>query len=143
MKVVAPVKEAPISRRKRSWKVVKDPRARCLLCGTHKPLCGAHIIPRSILDALPMIDRQEFYDHGGINVLKLCYNHHRLYDTGQLDYHEHLIMMAHANRVVLELNRHISKISLGRNAIPLDFFDQLDIFITTLHQYDNKGSKAN
>lgn len=130
------VKDGKTHRRKRGWRTVKDPHATCLLCNTKKPLAGAHIVPRKVLDLLPEVDKQAFYDEGGINLYRLCYNHHYLYDEGRLDLEDHLIMMGYAVRVVAELNRYVAKICVGRTAIPSEFFDEFDLFISKLPVYD-------
>lgn len=130
------VKDNKTQRRKRSWRTIKDPQASCLLCGESKPLAGAHIVPRKILDLLPEVDRKAWYDEGGINVLRLCFNHHTLFDDGRLDYEHHLIMMGHALRVVAELNRYVSKISMGRITLTTEFYDEFDLYISKLPVYD-------
>lgn len=133
---MATVKTTASGRKIQAWKTVKDPRAECELCAVKKPLCAAHIVPRHLLDQIEGLSTEWYDEKFGINVRRLCYNHHRLFDTRKLDLKEHLVMWAHAMAAVNLFNQAIAQNLKAGITIPDTFFTEYDKYIKHSALYD-------
>lgn len=124
------------SAKRRRGKIVKMPDdAYCVICNLRFPLEFSHIIPQSLLRKFTSIDRSLF-DYDGTNVVILCKNHHRMYETRCLSVEDYQKLWQYLHISIISFYRHL--LSLSRTGKidekALDSFYEFILSFSTYHE---------
>ena len=111
------------------------PDAECVICKAKKPLEHSHIVPQRMFYTSPNIDKPKFIDYDGINTLIMCRNHHRLYETAELDVEDFGIIWVRVMLVWLQLLDYYTELVKQGKSIPPEHIEKLRNFITKFEKY--------